>query len=92
MQLFQKTRWVVYENKRNQYVENVEYNTSQNFYDKLCIDFRAYFPWNKIYKSSIIKDNHIVFPLGIRFEEDTLFEFSYVKHEKNSVYISGALG
>jgi glycosyltransferase involved in cell wall biosynthesis len=39
-----------------------------------------------IYKSEIIKQNNIMFPVNIRFAEDLIFTMSYLKYA-NSVYI-----
>lgn len=39
-----------------------------------------YGPWAKLYKSAIIKSNHITFPEGLSFGEDTTFVFSYLQY------------
>ena len=41
--------------------------------------FGAY-AWNKLYKTSIIKDESIEFPKGIQLGEDTVFLCEYLKH------------
>lgn len=36
------------------------------------------FPWNKVYKRSIIKSNNIQFPLDISLREDEIFNYRYL--------------
>ncbi|WP_016896792.1 glycosyltransferase [Aerococcus viridans] len=36
-------------------------------------------PTNKLYKASIIKENHIEFPLGMKMGEDLLFNLAYLE-------------
>ena len=88
---FRKYGGVLYHNKKDQYSVAVECNSSQGFYDKLCIDFRADVPWNKIFKSSIIKEHHIAFQPGIHPGEDMLFVVSYTGYATSAAYISDAL-
>lgn len=37
-------------------------------------------PWDKIYKSGIIKKTNIRFPLNVNLGEDLIFTMSYIKH------------
>lgn len=46
----------------------------------LGLDGRLYQVWNKIYLSSIIKDNKIQFQPGINFGEDFIFNLNYLSH------------
>lgn len=46
----------------------------------LGLDGRLYQVWNKIYLSSIIKDNKIQFQPGINFGEDFIFNLDYLSH------------
>lgn len=41
------------------------------------------YAWNKIYKSSIIKSNGILFPDGVTIVEDTVFLFNFLKYAKS---------
>lgn len=46
----------------------------------LGLDGRLYQVWNKIYLSSIIKNNKIQFQPGINFGEDLIFNLNYLSH------------
>lgn len=46
----------------------------------LGLDGRLYQVWNKIYLSSIIKNNKIQFQPGINFGEDFIFNLNYLSH------------
>lgn len=48
-------------------------------------------PVVKLYKMSIIKDNHITWPLGLSFSEDRVFNYEYSMHIKKYNYINKAL-
>lgn len=41
--------------------------------------------WNKLFKASIIKENNLSFVRGIKFNEDRLFNVSYLCHIKGKV-------
>ncbi|MCI7766514.1 MAG: glycosyltransferase [Oscillospiraceae bacterium] len=82
---------VMLKKQKHQYPDAVEYNSSQHFYDLFCNDFRASVPWNKIYRSDIIRENKIKFPEDIRPGEDSLFVARYSGYARCAVFISDAL-
>lgn len=41
--------------------------------------------WNKLFKASIVKENNLSFVRGIKFNEDRLFNVSYLCHIKGKV-------
>lgn len=53
----------------------------------LGFDGRLYQIWNKIYKTSVIKDNAIKFNYKLNFGEDLLFNLDYFKYINNINYI-----
>ena len=48
---------------------------------------RLCYVWDKVYRTDIIKDNKIYFPVGIKTSEDLLFNAEYLKYIK-SVFVS----
>ena len=38
------------------------------------------FPWNKIYRTNLLKDNNIQFPLDLSFREDEIFAYRYTPY------------
>ena len=42
-------------------------------------------PYNKIYKTSLLKDNHILFPEGLIFEDEKFFFDTYLRAKKISI-------
>ncbi len=48
-------------------------------------------PWNKLYKTQIIRDNKLVFPEDIHFCEDEIFVLNYIIHCNHVVYLSRIL-
>ncbi len=49
------------------------------------------FPWNKLYKRSIIVNNNISFPTDISFREDEIFGYRYIPYINKIVTISHVL-
>ena len=49
------------------------------------------FPWNKLYKRSIIVENNISFPTDISFREDEIFGYRYIPYISKIVTISHVL-
>lgn len=47
-----------------------------------------YSVWNKLYSSKIIKENNIRFMFGCRYNEDSLFNYKYLKHVDKAVFIN----
>ena len=44
--------------------------------------------WNKIYKSSIIKENNILFDKNIHVAEDSLFALTYALHINKAIHVN----
>lgn len=63
-----------------------KYNDSEN-YDIIFSDYSGYL-WNKMFITSIIKDNDIIFDKNIGMMEDMLFIFKYLEFIKNSICIN----
>lgn len=61
-----------------------------DFYKKI-IQKEFYSCWNKLYKKSIVFENKIRFPKGIKYGEDMMFVFEYLKHCKDFYFIDEAL-
>lgn len=69
-------------------LKSIEFDTI--FYKKIiCKEF--YTCWNKLYKKSIILENKISFPEGVKYGEDMMFVFKYLEHCKNFYFIDEAL-
>lgn len=47
-------------------------------------------PWSKIFKTKIIKDNNIKFPINIQYGEDVIFVFNYLMKINNICCIKDA--
>ena len=47
--------------------------------------------WNKLYKKDIIKKNHVSFPAGVKYAEDMVFVFEYLKYCESFEFINEAL-
>ncbi len=47
--------------------------------------------WGKIYRTDIIRANHLTMQTGLRFGEDLLFNLDYYKHAKKIDFISDIL-
>ncbi|HRQ86568.1 MAG TPA: glycosyltransferase family 2 protein, partial [Candidatus Saccharibacteria bacterium] len=50
-------------------------------------DGRLYNLWNKMFRADIIKDNYLLFNENIRFGEDVIFAFEYLRHVSKINYI-----
>lgn len=58
------------------------------YFNKHFCKLYAGVPWGKIYKASLIKDNHIRFNEGIRFGEDYVFNLECLKHCNSLALVS----
>lgn len=71
------------------YIENREIKISRLTGDTFDLAYANVFDglgayaWNKIYKSSIIKSNGLLFPDGVTIVEDTVFLFNFLKYAKS---------
>ncbi|NDV60229.1 glycosyltransferase family 2 protein [Bacteroides sp. 519] len=54
--------------------------TNADRFVELNRKFLLYGPVNKLYHSSIIKNNRICFPVGVHYGEDLIFNFKYLEH------------
>lgn len=70
-------------------IRNMELSTKEdiiaNLSEYLSTDFFC-FPWGRMFKSSIIKNANIKFDEKLRFGEDHVFNWTYIKHT-NSIKI-----
>lgn len=48
----------------------------------------ANYPWNKLYKTDVIKQNNITFDENISLSEDAIFNFQYLKYVRNISIVS----
>lgn len=70
-------------------VDKLSYNymeLNENYEDEweeINRNFLLYGPCNKLYKTTIIKKNDILFPKDITYGEDLLFNFHYLEYIKN---------
>lgn len=62
----------------------------RKFYEKI-IHKEFYSCWNKLYKKNIISKNNVLFPVGIKYAEDMMFVFEYLKHCKDFYFVDEAL-
>ena len=49
------------------------------------------FPWDKLYKSTVIKDNNLIFSEKVRADEDVLFNILVFQHVKKVAFFDSAL-
>lgn len=47
--------------------------------------------WDKLYKKDIIKKNHVSFPAGVKYAEDMVFVFEYLKYCESFEFINEPL-
>lgn len=64
--------------KNNKYQAQTIYKDEA---EKLIVFLEKCFlsPWSKLYKTNILKDNNIRFPLGVAYSEDTWFLLKYLQ-------------
>jgi len=55
-------------------------NEDSDHFVELCRKFLLYGPVVKLYRSDIIRDNKITFPLGIQYGEDLIFNLEYLEY------------
>ena len=83
-------------------VENKIYSYKKYDYfygdERICIGkeyvrqnlFMNGYPWGKLYKTHIVRDNCLLFNTALRFNEDTLFVFDYIIHIQSIVITNTA--
>ncbi len=53
---------------------------------------KVFYPcWSKFYKLSIIRDNDIKFPVGIKIAEDMVFVYTYIKHISKIAFLNDSV-
>ena len=79
----------IYKNKKVHYIVK---NKEKNIEDMVINDESVGgYLWNKLFKTSIIKENNIRFDKDIHFCEDLLFVLSYIKNINSVSYIDEEL-
>lgn len=61
---------------------------SNTLYKAMAHEAVFYQCWNKVYKKSIIDENKCYFPEGVKYAEDMMFVFNYVKYIKSFYYVN----
>lgn len=75
---------VQYDFTENKWLEKKEF--TENF-GRLFKDYYINYPWNKLYKTNIIKKNSIQFDVDIKWGEDLIFNLEYLKHCKKMSFV-----
>lgn len=57
---------------------NTQSSLKEAVSDCSCIGYCT--PWGKLFRTEIIRNNKIVFPIGIAYGEDSVFFFRYLSH------------
>ena len=82
---------VIQSNKKRTYYKDELLNNDINEAIEEVKLFHNGFPVLKLYETDIIRSNNIVFPKGIQFNEDWVFNFDYFKHI-TGVHVSSGSG
>ncbi len=77
-------RDVKFNNKKPK--KTIIYNQKDGLEQLLAQKRFEFSSWNKLYKRKIIMDNNIRFMVGCRYNEDSLFNYKYIKCSKKIVY------
>ena len=76
----------------NSKIANIEPHVNINDYTKDLLRGRTWaVVWNKLVKTSIVRDNHITFDKDIRYWEDVAFSVSYSLYCDKVAYVTKAL-
>lgn len=81
---------VIYENNIQRSVIYSKRKVQKDVAKVFCLGPFNSAVWGKIFKTSIIKDNKIVFPVNLCFSEDTIFLLQYIKHCKTLAVFDAA--
>jgi hypothetical protein len=81
---------VIYENNIQRSVIYPKRKVQEDVAKVFCLGPFNSAVWGKIFKTSIIKDNKIVFPVNLCFSEDTIFLLQYIKHCKTLAVFDAA--
>jgi len=77
-----------YKNYKESYCKNIQQIKNAFFNQKL---FSNGYPWGKLFKTQIIKNNNLQFNEQLSIHEDHIFVFQYFSHI-NSLYITNTSG
>ena len=81
---------VIYENNIQKSVIYSKRKVQKDVAKVFCLGPFNSAVWGKIFKTSIIKDHKIVFPVNLCFSEDTIFLLQYIKHCKTLAVFDAA--
>ena len=81
---------VIYENNIQRSVIYSKRKVQKDVAKVFCLGPFNSAVWGKIFKTSIVKDNKIVFPVNLCFSEDTIFLLQYIKHCKTLAVFDAA--
>lgn len=48
------------------------------------------YPWNKLYKTQIIRENQIFFPIDLSYGEDLVFNIQYILNSRSGIILNNA--
>ena len=72
-------------------IPTTEYVSRREMTNSILKDAAVYsFPWNKLYKTDIIKKNNIRFRTNIHYGEDLVFLFDFLKYANSFIKVKGA--
>lgn len=81
-------------NELDSMLEDRIYSSSEFFeslYPVMANDYIFFQCWNKLFRRSIIVENNVSFPIGIKYAEDMEFVYNYVKYIKSFKFVKSPL-
>lgn len=66
---------------------NIPSRTGNIYDDYYNLNFLLFTPWGKLYRTNVIKENHILFPINMRTAEDQVFNYQYYDYIHQYSYI-----
>lgn len=75
--------------RKNHHTETPAVYTKDEIEDNF-IEFDAvvWWPWGKLFRTSVIKDNNLTYDVNITFGEDHIFNILYAKHMKGKTVVT----
>lgn len=74
--------------RKNVHIKNNTMNAREAFIERVCSDNPIWhYLWNKVYKTSVIKDNNVTFQYGLRGAEDVRFNEDLFPYLKNVYFL-----
>lgn len=68
------------------YIEPIEEYHKEEIDEKFRkVDPKIWFPWAKLFRSSVIKDNNILYDTNISYGEDHIFNLAFIKNMKGKI-------